>query len=132
MRCFEERNFGVDALANRIMGTRFDVEVCRHFHPQLFRPEWLEEGKQLSRIMALSSADSLERIARFVEGRGSPREESALVAEEAERLRAAERSVRSRAQALAQSLLDVVQRGQPLTWLGDRVATPLQAAREVA
>src|SRR6185295_3014395 len=103
-----------------------------HFHPELFRSEWLEEGKQLSRCLSLSGADSLERIVCFVAGQGSVREEDGLVREEAERLRAAEASVRSRAQALAQALLGAVRRGQPLTWLGDRVATPLQAAREVA
>ena len=37
MECFHSRNFGEDALNNRIMGTRFDVEVCRHFHPQPLR-----------------------------------------------------------------------------------------------
>jgi hypothetical protein len=30
---FHERNFGDGALANQIMGSRFDVEVARHFHP---------------------------------------------------------------------------------------------------
>src|SRR5260221_268965 len=38
---FHERNFGNNALSNRIMGTRFDVEVARHFHPDVvkFLPE---------------------------------------------------------------------------------------------
>jgi radical SAM superfamily enzyme YgiQ (UPF0313 family) len=132
MRCFDERNFGADALANRIMGTRFDVEVCRHFHPELMRDEWLAEGKELSRVMTTSGADSLERILRFVEQGGPVHAEEALVAEEAQRLRAAEQAVRERAQDLARALHSVVKRGQPLTFLGDRVATPLQAAREVA
>ncbi|MBX3231522.1 MAG: cobalamin-dependent protein [Labilithrix sp.] len=132
MRCFETRNFGADALANRIMGTRFDVEVFRHFHRDLFRPEWLEEGKELSRVMSRSSADSLERIVEFVK-KGNPLSaENELVAREATFLRAAEDSVRQRAADLAQALLDKVQRGKPLTFLGDRVATPLQRAREVA
>jgi radical SAM superfamily enzyme YgiQ (UPF0313 family) len=132
MRCFDERNFGIDALANRIMGTRFDIEVCRHFHPDLFRPEWLTEGKALSRAMTLSGADSLERIVRFVKSGGSSREERTIAEEETAKLRAAEESVRLRAQDLARELLGVVKRGKPLTYLGDRVATPLQKAREVA
>ncbi|AKV00371.1 Radical SAM domain protein [Labilithrix luteola] len=132
MRCFDERNFGVDALANRIMGTRFDIEVFRHFHPDLFRQEWAEEGKALSRAMTLSGADSLERIVRFVKDGGSASAEEALVAEETTKLRAAEDAVRGNARDLARTLLATVKRGKPLTWIGDRVATPLQKAREVA
>lgn len=132
MRCFEERNFGIDALANRIMGTRFDVEVFRHFHPEMFRAEWDVEGKELSRTMSLSSADSLERIVKFVAAGGSFAAEDALVAAETATLRAAEAAVRGRAQELARDLFTTVKRGKPLTWMGDRVATPLQRAREVA
>jgi len=47
MGAFHARNFGPDALSNRIMGTRFDIEVARHFHPRLFSPAWLAEGKDL-------------------------------------------------------------------------------------
>lgn len=132
MRCFDERNFGIDALANRIMGTRFDVEVFKHFHAELFRPEWAEEGKALSRHMTISGVESLERIVRFVAEKGPTSAEDALIAEEAAKLRAAEDAVRGRAQALAQALFETVKRGKPLTWFGDRVATPLQKAREVA
>lgn len=132
MQCFEERNFGVDALANRIMGTRFDIEVCRHFHPESFRKEWNDEGQSLSRAMTLSGADALERIVRFVVADAPRSAEKELVVEEASRLRAVERDVRGRAQELARSLLSTVKRGKPLTFIGDRVATPLQRAREVA
>jgi radical SAM superfamily enzyme YgiQ (UPF0313 family) len=130
MRCFETRNFGLDALANRIMGTRFDVEVARKFHPERVKPEWIEEGKALSRVMSLSGADSLERIVEFVKANGT--DENGLVEREAALLRAAEDTVRDHASTLAYSLLDTIQRGKPLTFLGDRVATPLQKAREVA
>jgi hypothetical protein len=130
MRCFETRNFGLDALANRIMGTRFDVEVARKFHPDLVKPEWIAEGQNLSRVMSHSSADSLERIVRFVRENGT--DEHGLVEREAKFLRAAENAVRGRASALAYELMDTIQRGKPLTFLGDRVATPLQRAREVA
>ncbi len=132
MQCFDERNFGADALANRIMGTRFDIAVCRHFHPDLFRPQWLVEGKELSRALAVSSADALERIVRFVRSGAPSSAEADLVGEEAARLRLGEEAVRGRAQGLARELLSVIQRGQPLTHLGDRVATPLQKAKEVA
>lgn len=132
MRCFQERNFGFDALANRIMGTRFDVEVFRKFHPELFEPRWLSEGHELSRVMSLSSADSLSRIAAFVREERPVAMEAELMDAESAILRAAEASVRGRAQDLACELASKVNRGKPLTFLGDRVATPLQQAREVA
>jgi hypothetical protein len=132
MRCFETRNFGIDALANRIMGTRFDVEVAKKFHPELVKNEWLEEGKALSRIMTISGADSLQRIVDFVKQDGPASGEDALVEHEAALLRAAEDSVRGRSEELARSLLNTIKRGKPLTFIGDTVATPLQRAREVA
>lgn len=132
MRCFEVRNFGIEALANRIMGTRFDVEVAKKFHPELVKKEWEEEGKELSRVMTISGADSLQRIVDFVKENRPASEENALVEREAALLRAAEDAVRGRAGDLALALLDAIKRGKPLTFLGDRVATPLQRAREVA
>src|SRR5262249_49896791 len=59
MACFRERNFGGGALANRIMGTRFDVEVARHFHPERFSADWLDEGRALTRALALDSVEAL-------------------------------------------------------------------------
>jgi anaerobic magnesium-protoporphyrin IX monomethyl ester cyclase len=132
MECFMPRNFGDEALANRIMGTRFDIEVSRHFHPEAFSPEWLEEGKELSRILTLDGADALEKIVDFVERDGSASEERALVAELSVQLRATERVVRDRCKALASTLMRRLNRGKPLTDLGDRVATPLQTQRTAA
>jgi len=128
MQCFHERNFGEDALANRIMGTRFDVEVARHFHPRLFQPDWLEEGKRLNRALALNTVEGLTDIIQHVRtGRES---DSDLVEHVSARLRACERQIGYRARTLAHSIRDVVG-GWPLTDLGDRVATPLQRAHEV-
>ncbi len=129
MECFMPRNFGNEALANRIMGTRFDIEVGRHFHPESFRPEWLAEGKELSRILTLDGADALERIVDAVERGASDAEERALVAELSPKLRATEHVVRERCRDLATRLMNTLQRGKPLTELGRDVATPLQTAR---
>jgi len=129
MDCFMERNFGSEALSNRIMGTRFDVEVCRHFHPEVFRKEWLDEGKELTRALTLSGADALDRILDHVE-RGTPRsEDRALVAELTAQLRASEVEVRDRSRELARTLQRTIGRGRPLTEIGDVVATPLQTQR---
>src|SRR6185503_13869768 len=66
MHCFHERNFGDSALANDLMGTRFDVAVARHFQPERFQEEWLAEGKRLTRELGLNSADALSEIVEHV------------------------------------------------------------------
>jgi radical SAM superfamily enzyme YgiQ (UPF0313 family) len=131
MAAFHERNFGVNALSNRIMGTRFDIEVARKFHPEVTRPEWIREGKELSSILARDGADGLEAIVQFVRSEAPVSAEEAFVAEVAGKLRATEDSIRSRCRDLARTLRDAIGRGDPLTELGDLVATPLQRGRAV-
>lgn len=129
MECFHSRNFGPDALANRIMGTRFDLEVCRHFHPEVFRPAWLAEGRALNALLAEDTAAGLTAIVDHVERGGSFAEERALVEALVTRLRATETVVGERCRDLAARLQTAIGRGRPLTDLGDRVATPLQSQR---
>ena len=132
MRCFGSRNFGNDALANRIMGTRFDVEVARHFHPERFDASWLEEGKDLTRTLGLDSVRGMRRIVAHVKQDPTGQRDAAMVSELSEELRLCEDSVRARAIDLAKVLSARIGRGAPLTDLGDRVATPLQRARETS
>ncbi|MBI4578169.1 MAG: B12-binding domain-containing radical SAM protein [Planctomycetes bacterium] len=66
MSCFYPRNFAGDALANRLQTTRFDVEVARHFHPDVHDEAWLVEAKRLSRQLARDSAAALREIVEFV------------------------------------------------------------------
>ncbi|MEO7327275.1 MAG: cobalamin-dependent protein [Minicystis sp.] len=129
MECFHARNFGHDALANRIMGTRFDLEVCRHFHPEIFRAEWLAEGKALNTTLALDTAAGLTAIVDLAKRGASMSEERALVEALIPGLRATEKVVGERCRDLAQRLQAAIGRGHPLTDLGDRVATPLQTQR---
>jgi radical SAM superfamily enzyme YgiQ (UPF0313 family) len=129
MRCFLQRNFGEDALANKIMGTRFDIEVVRKFHPDLFRTEWLEEGQRLSSTLTLDGADALERVVQHVKSGAPSTEDDALVRETSQKLRETEGVVRHGARALAADMLRVVKRGAPLTDMGDLVATPLQSPK---
>jgi anaerobic magnesium-protoporphyrin IX monomethyl ester cyclase len=132
MECFHPRNFGWDALNNRIMGTRFDIEVCRHFHPERSRPEWLAEGKEITRALTLDSCEALAAIVAHVKREAPPAEDAALVARLAPRLRAKEQEIGARARDLAWRIHDAVGQGAPLTELGDRVATPLQTQRMTA
>jgi anaerobic magnesium-protoporphyrin IX monomethyl ester cyclase len=64
--CFHERNFAPGAAANRLMGTRFDVEVGRFFHPERFQLAWLDEARQLSRRLAQDSVAGLRAIIKHV------------------------------------------------------------------
>ena len=126
MDAFHERNFGGDALANRLMGTRFDVEVARHFHPDVFDPKWLDEGKALNRALSIDTADGLQSIVDWVKTHESPEKDREFVAELAGRLRAAEIDIGQRARELASKLHRAIGQGRPLTEIGDKVATPLQ------
>jgi radical SAM superfamily enzyme YgiQ (UPF0313 family) len=98
MTCFYERNFAAHSLANRLMGTRFDVEIARHFHPGRYRPQWLVEAKELSRALSLDSVAGLREIARC---RDEPR---GLVHDLSARLRSAERAIAVRATALEREI----------------------------
>jgi anaerobic magnesium-protoporphyrin IX monomethyl ester cyclase len=126
MEAFHHRNFGGDALANRLMGTRFDVEVCRHFHKDVFRPEWLDEGKDLNRALSINTADGLQEIVDHVKRYETTEKDGDFVAELAARLRAFEDDVGGRARDLATRIHHVIGIGRPLTEIGDKVATPLQ------
>jgi radical SAM superfamily enzyme YgiQ (UPF0313 family) len=128
MRCFHTRNFGNAALANDLMGTRFDVEVARHFHPEWFQVEWLEQGKRLTRELALDSADGLAEIVDYV--KRDFRHDTRFEAQLSRRLRSREKEIRAKARKLARSIQRVIG-GSPLTDVGDRVATPLQRAQEI-
>lgn len=67
MRCFYDRNFAPASIANRLMGTRFDVEVCRHFHSDCYDERWLESAKDASRSLACDSVAALREILAFVQ-----------------------------------------------------------------
>lgn len=103
-RAFFERNFSGTALANELMTTRFEVEVARHFHPELFRPTWLEEAKRLNRTLGSDSAQGLRRLISHVRETQSPSRDEAVADELALHLRQLEAVVRERARALEEEL----------------------------
>lgn len=136
MGCFLPRNFGEDALANTIQGMRFDLEVVRRFHPEAHDERLYRAGIALSRRLALDSISTLRALAGHV-GSGSSVDgaaDEAIVARLAARARGVESEVRAEMLAVAGELQARVGHGVPLTYLGDRVATPLQraVAREVS
>ena len=123
MACFRPRNFGERALANNIMGTRFDMEVARHFHPEVFEEAWMVEGKRLSGELARDTAAGLTCILDHVEGGRT--DDALLVRTLSSSLRSTEQRIWGQSIALARRVQAAVG-GVPLTALGDRVATPLQ------
>lgn len=122
---FRERNFGPAALNNRIMGTRFDVEVVKHFHPDVYEDRWHAEGVAITEALGRSSAAGLREVLAHVASTRPGPHDRRLVDDLALRLRADEDRLRGRAEDLAAALLYAVGQGRPLTSLGDKVATPL-------
>ena len=116
-------------LANHIMGTRFDLEVCRHFHPHEWGPAWLAEGLRLTRTLTLDGAGALDAILDAVESGASDASCRDLVLELSAGLRTTEHTVREGCRDLGTEIAVRLGRGRPLTDMGDRVATPLQTSR---
>ncbi|HEY3352349.1 MAG TPA: cobalamin-dependent protein [Polyangia bacterium] len=104
LACFHRRNFAGGALANRLMGTRFDVEVCRYFHPEAFEDAFLDEGRALSRTLTADSVSGLREILDFVQTHGPDAPTAAFVADLSARLRGVEREVLGRAAALEEQV----------------------------
>jgi radical SAM superfamily enzyme YgiQ (UPF0313 family) len=96
MACLAERNFSDEAAVVKLWLLRFDVEACRHFHPDRYRPEFLERAVAVTRLV---SDDSIRALRTLVElsQRGDP--PVRLVAEIARRAAAvdaeADRSIRA-------------------------------------
>jgi radical SAM superfamily enzyme YgiQ (UPF0313 family) len=123
MLCFEERNFSAHALANRLMGTRFDVEIARRFHPVNFDTEWLAEAKRLSHTLATDSAAGLRRIVAFVKEGG--RDEGKLVEDLSFQLRSTEYEILKAAARLEEE----VQKTLGATCRHYRIGAPIGVAK---
>jgi len=107
-KAFYPRNFAAGALANRLMGTRFDVEMARHFHPEVYRPRWLQRARALSSALARDSVDGLRRIVDFAR-RDAPRdEEPVFLAALSATLRATEARLEPEATALESEIQHAV------------------------
>ena len=126
MAAFSERNFGSDALNNRIMGTRFDIEVCRYFHPERYQRAFRDEGIALTRALGMDSVTAMRAILAHVRSCAPGPADARLVAELSSAMRHTEAAISDATRELAARIARVLGRGRPLTELGDRVATSLQ------
>lgn len=104
MRAFYERNFSDGSAPHRLMGTRFMVEIARHFHPGRFDARWLADAKALTRRLTLDSVGALEEIVSFVTGNEDRGEDEVFAARLAVRLRAEERVLHEEAARLEASM----------------------------
>jgi hypothetical protein len=125
---FRERNFASDALANMMMSTRFDVEIIRRFHPEKLDPSWTPRAKQLSRDLGEDSMRGLRSIIERVKTEVPLAGDARFVEKWRQRLAESDAVLRARSHDLAREIQDSVQHGTALTFVGDRVATPLQRA----
>jgi len=108
MDCFHHRNFAAGALANRLMGTRFDVEVGRKFHPDAFSDMWLVEAKALSQRLASDSVAGLRQIVAHVRATDDVAMDARLVATLSPALRQSEHDIAEAAEDLESRLVTAV------------------------
>lgn len=124
---FTPRNFGPGALHNNIGGWRLELEACRLFHADVFRPSWLTRMKALHRRVGTDTVAGLRAILEHVR-RASRDRDAAFVHELAPSLRAVEREVTGQWRALrAEMLAACAASRHDATTIGHD-ATPLQRA----
>ena len=125
-RAFDERNFGAKSLANTMMGMRFDLEVARHFHAEVFDPRWLAEARQVSRELGRDSMKVMRSIVERVTSGTANSGDDAWAREQAQHLRAQDELLGERALEILKALEKALPHGRPMSAWGDLVATPLQ------
>lgn len=108
MEAFHERNFSGRSLANHLMGTRFDVEIARHFHPDRYVPQWRDRALELNRRLSRDSVAGLREIVAFVREKGPQAPAGAFVADLSRRLRGAERAIAADAASLERAIRERV------------------------
>jgi hypothetical protein len=108
MEAFHERNFSGRALANRLQSTRFDAEVARKFHPELYQAKWIDTAKGLSRRLASDSARGVRRIVQYVRSGASGAPDDAFVEELSAELRACEQQIETDALQMEQEVVRTV------------------------
>ncbi len=128
IEAFSPRNFGPRALHNSIGGWRLQLETVKRFHPETYVEAWSQRLRALQVELGSDTVAGLRTILEHVRTRPS-REDAALVADLAPRLRTVEDEIRRRWFALREEM-SAAQGG-----VRDRLeptvtdATPLQDAR---
>lgn len=109
LKCFYVRNFSETAMANRLMGTRFDVDVCKYFHPEAYEESWMDEMKNLSRELSLDSVRGMKEIIAHAKGGDSGRDDT-FVSALSQRLRRVEEECSETASDLEKRIKEKVEK----------------------
>lgn len=107
MEAFWARNFGDDSLNNDIGGWRLHLEICRRFHPDVYRPVWLERMHVLHRRLGLDTVAGLRQILEQVREH-PPEQDAAFVAALSDELRGVEHRLCAEWTALKEEIVDVL------------------------
>jgi hypothetical protein len=100
MRCFYSRYFYQKALAHRLVGTRFDVEICRLFHPEHYCSSFEIEAKKLCRALTRDSVSGLREVITYVRSERSDAREKDFIESLTGRLRTVDEELHAAAIAL--------------------------------
>ncbi len=115
MACMRDRNFGESSTVLDMWSLRFDLEVARFFHPEVWRPEWIEEGVRLTRSLSMDTVSSLQQIIDRVRS-GTPRRgDPAFVAELAASCQTADRQIVEACRQLSGAVCEAVGYTAPST-----------------
>ena len=113
------------------MGTRFDVEISRFFHPATYQPRWREESLGLNRNLTRDSVAGLRAIVGFVEANRKLGDESLFVEHLSAELRAKEKVVRNGATSLEEEIRETVgadcRHTRPAPWPNFTASEPRSA-----
>lgn len=102
------RNFGDDAPVVRLMLLRFDVEVARFFHPEVYRETWRERTVALTRRLSLDTAAVLEIISGHCASAETTGADASLGAQIEDRCRRLDHAIAAQAQSLAEEMSTAV------------------------
>jgi len=80
MRCFYARNFLPDSPVLALIAAKHDTEICRLFHPEVFRREWRDRAHTLCRALATDTVAHMKAILEFAGTKSKGANEDRLVA----------------------------------------------------
>jgi radical SAM superfamily enzyme YgiQ (UPF0313 family) len=127
IEAFSPRNFGGRALHNNIGGWRLEVEVCRHFHRDVWQPQWLQRIKALHRRTGLDTVRGLRAILEQVR-RGNPGDDRDFVAELMPGLRTLEAEIGTQWRQLRAEMVTACRASNHPAHTRGQDCTPLQRA----
>lgn len=97
------RNYGDESAIVQLWLLRFDVEACRFFHPDKYRPEWLSRAVEITRSVSCDTTLALRQLVDLARSNDQSRVGRSL-GEIALRARGVDDRARRNARALADEM----------------------------